>query len=79
MHLPEHVSYKLLVSTSSQQDLAQSDEDVLLEKPALDISEYSEEKGLKEGESLNLQVELELGSSTCESGYRAISLLHDRN
>ncbi|GAA5843057.1 hypothetical protein JCM5353_004970 [Sporobolomyces roseus] len=64
LHLPDHVSYKLLVSTSSQQDLAQSDEDVLLEEPALNIPEYDEETGLKEGESLNLQVELELGSST---------------
>ncbi|GAA5923167.1 pseudouridine synthase PUS7 [Sporobolomyces koalae] len=64
LHLPPHVSYKLLVSTSSQQDLAQSDEDVLLGKPALDIKEYDDKAGLNEGESLNLQVELELGSST---------------
>lgn len=66
VHKPSHVSYKLLTSTSSGQDLAQSDEDVLMGKPPLEIKEYDEEIGLSEGESLNLQVELELGSSTCE-------------
>lgn len=66
MHLPQQISYKLLISTSSSQDLTQSDEDVLLGKPPLELKEYDEEKGgLEEGESLCLQVELELGSSTC--------------
>lgn len=68
------MSYKLLVSTSSQQDLAQSDEDVLLGKPPLEVKEYDEKVGLGEGESLALQVELELGSSTCEL-FLAINLL----
>ncbi|GAA5908397.1 pseudouridine synthase PUS7 [Sporobolomyces salmoneus] len=65
LHLPQQISYKLLISTSSSQDLTQSDEDVLLGKPPLELKEYDEEKGgLEEGESLCLQVELELGSST---------------
>ncbi|GAA5958444.1 hypothetical protein JCM3765_007878 [Sporobolomyces pararoseus] len=64
IHKPSKVSYKLLISNSSAQDLAQSDEDVLLGKPLLEIKEFDEKIGLLEGESLNLQVELELGSST---------------
>lgn len=60
------MSYRLLVSTSPSEDLAQSDEDALLGRAKPNAREYREEDGpLKEGESLALQVELTLGSSTC--------------
>lgn len=67
VHLPQDVSCRLLVSTSPNEDLAQSDEDALLGRPKPAARDYSETDGpLKEGESLALQVELTLGSSTCE-------------
>lgn len=70
VHLPQDVSYRLLVSTSPNEDLAQSDEDRVLGRPAPKAGEYKEEDGpLKEGESLALQVELTLGSSTCAFGF----------
>ncbi|GAA5917096.1 hypothetical protein JCM6882_009496, partial [Rhodosporidiobolus microsporus] len=65
VHLPQDVSHRLLVSTSPNEDLARSDEDVLLNRPAPAAREYKEEDGeLAEGESLALRVELTLGSST---------------
>ncbi|GAA6025772.1 hypothetical protein JCM11491_001986 [Sporobolomyces phaffii] len=66
VHLPAHVEYRLVVSTSPQDDLAQSDADVLRGAPVLVPKRYdpAETAGLGPGESLNLQVELELGSST---------------
>ncbi|GAA5980746.1 hypothetical protein JCM10908_001762 [Rhodotorula pacifica] len=65
LHMPQDVSYRLLVSTSPNEDLAQTDEDRLLGRPAPQAREYREEDGpLKEGESLALQIELTLGSST---------------
>lgn len=66
VHKPAHVAYKLVVSTSTEQDLAQSDEDKLVGKPDLPVDEYDPESGLAPGQSLNLQIELELGSSTCQ-------------
>ena len=66
LHMPQDVSYRLLVSTSPNEDLAQTDEDRVLGRPAPQAREYREEDGpLKEGESLALQIELTLGSSTC--------------
>lgn len=66
LHMPKDVSYRLLVSTSPNEDLAQTDEDRVLGRPAPQAREYREEDGpLKEGESLALQIELTLGSSTC--------------
>ncbi|GAA5861466.1 hypothetical protein JCM3774_000257 [Rhodotorula dairenensis] len=65
LHMPQDVSYRLLVSTSPNEDLAQTDEDRVLGRPAPPVREYREEDGpLKEGESLALQIELTLGSST---------------
>ncbi|GAA5958197.1 hypothetical protein JCM8115_004015 [Rhodotorula mucilaginosa] len=65
LHMPQDVSYRLLVSTSPNEDLAQTDEDRVLGRPAPQAREYREEDGpLKEGESLALQIELTLGSST---------------
>lgn len=66
LHLPKDVTYRLLVSTSPNEDLAQSDEDRILGRSIPVAREYKEADGeLKEGESLALQVELTLGSSTC--------------
>ncbi|GAA5865441.1 hypothetical protein JCM8547_001245 [Rhodosporidiobolus lusitaniae] len=63
LYLPKDVSYRLLISTSANEDLAQSDEDGILNRPAPTAREYAGEE-LAEGESLALQVELTLGSST---------------
>ncbi|GAA5911479.1 hypothetical protein JCM8208_006851, partial [Rhodotorula glutinis] len=65
VHLPKDVTYRLLVSTSPNEDLAQSDEDALLGRAKPAAREYRDEDGpLGEGESLAMQVELTLGSST---------------
>lgn len=66
MHLPSDVSHKLLLYTSAAQDLAQSDEDVLLGRPKPEVVEYTNpEEPIPAGHSLALQLEITLGSSTC--------------
>lgn len=67
MHLPKDVTHKLITYTSSTQDLAQSDEDVLLGKPAPEVSLFNPDEPLPEGHTLGLQLEITLGSSTCTS------------
>ncbi|SCV68367.1 BQ2448_488 [Microbotryum intermedium] len=64
MHLPKDVSHKLMTYTSSTQDLAQSDEDLLLGKEAPVVTSYDPSQPLPEGHSLALQLEMTLGSST---------------
>lgn len=64
LHLPTHVAARQLLYTSSQADLAQSDEDALLGRPKPDAHEYDGASAVPEGASVALQVELTLGSST---------------
>ena len=66
MHLPSDVSYKMLLYTSAAQDLAQSDEDVLLGRAKPDVTPFTGEEPVPAGHSLALQLEITLGSSTCQ-------------
>ncbi|SCZ94772.1 BZ3501_MvSof-1269-A2-R1_Chr1-3g01470 [Microbotryum saponariae] len=64
MHLPQDVSHRLMTYSSSTQDLAQSDEDLLLGKEAPVVTAYDPSQPMPEGHSLALQLEMTLGSST---------------
>lgn len=64
LHHPSHVEARQLLYTSSQADLAQSDEDALLGRPKPDAQEYDGVGPVPEGASVALQIELTLGSST---------------
>ncbi|KAK4055095.1 multisubstrate pseudouridine synthase 7 [Microbotryomycetes sp. JL201] len=87
MHLPTDVSHKLLIYTSPNQDLAQSDEDVLLGKPKPEIHEVvinkekmNEWPAEAAGKTLALQVEMSLGSSTyCTMALREIMKVRTSN
>ncbi|KAM0793600.1 hypothetical protein ACM66B_001033 [Microbotryomycetes sp. NB124-2] len=88
MHLPTDVSHKILLYTLPNQDLAQSDEDKLLGKPALELeelvvdhdkmNEWPEDQ--VKGKSMALQVEMSLGSSTyCTMALREIMKVRTSN
>lgn len=64
MHKPSDVSHRLITYSSTAQDLAQSDEDIILKRPAPPVTPYDPTVPLPLGHSLALQLELTLGSST---------------
>lgn len=69
-HLATQVKHRLLVYSSPNDDIQQSDEDVLLGRAPPKVVEYDRATmgwPVSDGRSLALQVEMTLGSSTCES------------
>ncbi|KAM0752966.1 tRNA pseudouridine synthase D [Meredithblackwellia eburnea MCA 4105] len=75
LYTPKDVSYKILLYTSPAQDLAQSDEDILLNVPAPPVVEFdpTQSATVPEGQHLALQIELTLGAGTfCTMALREV-------